>query len=263
MPKDKFIALSFDVEEFDLPLEYGQTISVDEQLEIGYKGLLALMPLLQQPYLQTTLFTTAFFASHFPNEMRQLAEQHEIASHTYYHTRFEVEDLYTSRIKLEEITGKKVEGLRMPRMRSVETKDVKAAGYRYSSSINPTWIPGRYNNLRFPRKPFQQDGILQVPTSVTPLLRIPLFWLAFKNMPYNFYKRLLLYTLKNDGSALLYFHPWEFTDLSAYALPKYVKKDSGPVLLEKLTRLINDLSTEGDFCSLSHVIQTKIPLPSA
>ena len=35
----KYILLTFDVEEFDLPLEYGQAISLEQQLEIGKKGL--------------------------------------------------------------------------------------------------------------------------------------------------------------------------------------------------------------------------------
>lgn len=250
MKKDRKILLSFDVEEFDLPLEYGQAVGIDEQLQTGYRGLEALLPLLERPGLQTTLFTTAFFADHFSNTIRQLAARHEIASHTYCHTRFETEDLKTSKQKLEEICGKKVEGLRMPRMQPVRAEDVAAAGYRYNSSLNPTWIPGRYNHLRKPRKPFTEDSLLQVPTSVTPWLRIPLFWLAFKNLPYSVYHKLALRTLKADGYLLLYFHPWEFIDLSAYRLPGYVKRDSREILLAKLNRLVNDLSNEGEFCAL-------------
>ena len=33
------ILLSFDVEEFDMPLEYGFPIPPDQQMEIGKKGL--------------------------------------------------------------------------------------------------------------------------------------------------------------------------------------------------------------------------------
>jgi peptidoglycan/xylan/chitin deacetylase (PgdA/CDA1 family) len=254
---DRIILLSFDVEEFDLPLEYGQAIPLEEQLQTGFNGLTVLQPLLEQPNLFSTLFTTAFFASAYPDTLRQLAVQHEIGSHTYYHSRFKTEDLKSSRLKLEEITGAPITGLRMPRMTYVQPGDVEAAGFRYNSSINPTWLPGRYNNLRSPRQPFLQQGVIQVPTSVTPLLRIPLFWLAFKNMPYSLYWKLALRTLKKDGYLLLYFHPWEFIDLSAYALPGYVKKASNQVLLGKLKRLVSDLSNEGQFCTVGNFVQQK------
>lgn len=259
MKNERTILLSFDVEEFDLPLEYGQILSTEEQLQVGHNGLLALQPLLQQPAVITTLFTTAFFAASFPQIIRQLAARHEIASHTYYHTSFQSADLLASKQTLEEITGKKVTGLRMPRMCSVQPNDALRAGYAYNSSVNPTWVPGRYNNLHLSRLPYMEKALLQVPASVTPHLRIPLFWLAFKNLPYALYLRLALQTLKKDGYLLLYFHPWEFVDLSAYALPAYVKKGSRDILLKKLWRLVKDLLQEGRFCTLTDFLNKKIP----
>ena len=40
------ILLSFDVEEFDMPLEYNFNIAIETQMEIGKKGLDNLMPIL-------------------------------------------------------------------------------------------------------------------------------------------------------------------------------------------------------------------------
>ncbi|WP_121357711.1 polysaccharide deacetylase family protein [Flavisolibacter nicotianae] len=262
MSKDRKILLSFDVEEFDLPLEYGQAICVERQLQVGYEGLLELMPLLQQPFVTTTLFTTAFFAVSYPDTVQELASGHEIASHAFYHSSFCEQDLRTSRETLETITGQQVYGLRMPRMKHVQPDEVKRAGYQYNSSINPTWLPGRYNNTKFPRKPFEEQGILQVPVSVTPRLRIPLFWLAFKNLPYHLFLRLALSTLKKDNYLLLYFHPWEWADLSAFsALPVYVKKGGRRVLYEKIKRLLYDLSNEGDFCTIDKFSKTCVQQP--
>ncbi len=42
----KYILLSFDVEEFDTPLNYKDYIGPNEQLAIGQKGLLNLMKML-------------------------------------------------------------------------------------------------------------------------------------------------------------------------------------------------------------------------
>lgn len=255
--KDRFILLSFDVEEFDMPLEYNYQISKQEQLTVGKKGMDRIMPVLNHTNIQATLFTTANFADHFPELIRGLSEQHEIASHTYYHSHFENEHLLSSKQKLETITGKPVYGLRMPRMRSVDMDEVKKAGYQYDSSINPTWLPGRYNNLHLPRTLYTDTGMLRLPASVSPNLRIPLFWLSFKNMPLQLFKFLALQTLKKDGYLCLYFHPWEFVDIHEYQLPLFTRRWCKDQLLERLENIIQYLQKEGEFISTRSFINKK------
>ncbi len=246
----RYILLSFDVEEFDMPLEYNQPIELAEQLEIGSLGLKAIDPILSNKNIQSTLFTTATYAINFPDKIRELAQQHEIASHTFYHSFFENEHLLQSKQQLEAICLKPVTGLRMPRLRKIEMSEVLKAGYTYDSSINPTYLPGRYNNLHLSRTSYIDEGVLRIPASVTPNLRIPLFWLAFKNMPYTLYKKLAIQTLKKDGYICLYFHPWEFTDLKNYSLPGFTKRWSGNPLLERLLQLIHDLKQEAEFITM-------------
>jgi hypothetical protein len=67
-----------------------------------------------------------------------------------------------------------------------------------------------------------------------------------------------LQTLKKDGYLSLYFHPWEFTDLSGYKLPHMVKRKSGTELLEKLKQLIGDLKNEGNFITMNSFLDKKI-----
>lgn len=248
---NQYILLSFDVEEFDIPFEYNETISLSKQLEIGRLGLDALSTILSNKNIRSTLFTTATYAINFPETIRQLAQQHEIASHTYFHSSFENEHLLQSKKALEAITGKQVTGLRMPRMRHVEMSEVLQAGYGYDSSINPTWLPGRYYNTHLPRTKYTQEGVMRIPASVSPNFRIPLFWLSFKNFPYFLFKKLVLNTLKKDGYVCLYFHPWEFTNaINEFALPGFMKKDAGDILLEKLEKLIKEIASEGSFISI-------------
>lgn len=246
------VLLSFDVEEFDMPLEYQFDIPVEEQMRVGIKGLDAIMPILEA--VPCTLFTTANFANHFPERIKELAKSHEIASHTFYHTAYETEDLLKSRLRLEEITGGKVTGLRMPRMRPVLMKDVLAAGYQYDSSINPTWLPGRYNNFHLPRTVYNEDGVKRIPASVSPGIRIPLFWLSFKNMPYNLYLQLCKQTLARDGYLCLYFHPWEFTSIEQFGLPSYTRRWCGSKLVERLNKLVTDLSKDADFITMQDLV---------
>ncbi|MEO6949112.1 MAG: polysaccharide deacetylase family protein [Ginsengibacter sp.] len=255
---DKNILLTFDVEEFDLPLEYGINISPDEQMATGAKGLEAIHEILVDKSIACTLFTTANFALNFPAKIARLSEQHEIASHTYYHSSFHEDDLRNSLEVLEDITSKKVFGLRMPRMKQIDTLWIKNAGYRYESSMNPTWIPGRYNNLLKPRTLFIEAGIPKIPVSVSPNFRIPLFWLAFKNFPYSFFKNIAIQTLKKDGYLSLYFHPWEFTDLSNFDVPAITKRKSGNQLLDLLQRLIDDLKEEGSFITMNSFLDKKM-----
>lgn len=263
MSADPVVLLSFDVEEFDMPLEYGQQVLPAQQMQTGYEGYLVMMELLEQTNVPATLFTTANFADNYSHDISQLPKQHELASHTYYHASFKNEDLLRSRERLESISGRTVTGLRMPRMRKVEMAAVKAAGYQYDSSVHPTWIPGRYNNLTLPRNAYKDEGMLRLPASVSPLLRLPLFWLAFKNYPYRFFLHLTRRTLQRDGYVCLYFHPWELVDLSGYRIPGYTKKYAGKALQQRLLRLINDLKPECAFSTIEQYLQAQNLLPQS
>ncbi len=251
------VLLSFDVEEFDMPLEYGQQVSESQQMQTGYEGFKVTMDIIDSLSVPATLFTTANFADHFREDIRGIKSHHELASHTYYHSRFKNEDLLSSKKRLEEISGRKVKGLRMPRMRAVEMNDVKAAGYSYDSSINPTWVLGRYNNLKLPRIIYTQEGMLRLPASVSATFRIPLFWLSFKNFPYSLFLNWTKAAIKKDGYVCLYFHPWEFVDLSAYKIPNYTKRLAGKPLQERLKRLITDLKKEYPFMTIENYLQTR------
>ena len=244
------ILISFDVEEFDMPLEYGFNLPLEKQLEIGFRGLEAITPLLNQSGFATTLFTTANFADHFSSSIKYLSNKHEIASHTYYHSFFEIEHLQSSRLKLEQITDKQVTGLRMPRMKQVPMDAIKRAGYVYDASMNPTWLPGRYNHLSKPRTYFVDQEMFRIPASVSCNLRLPLFWLSFKNFPYTYYLHLCKMALKKDGYLSLYFHPWEFVDVTGYGLPAYTTKYAGHQLLDRLYMLLEDLKPHGNFSTM-------------
>jgi peptidoglycan/xylan/chitin deacetylase (PgdA/CDA1 family) len=251
------IQISFDVEEFDMPLEYGFPIDPSRQLAVGRAGLENILPLLGREGFHTTLFTTAHFAENHSDVIRNLSVQHEIASHTWHHSRFETPHLEASRRRLTEICGREVVGLRMPRMRQVPMSDVSSAGYAYDASLHPTWLPGRYNNLDKPRRIHVEGTVTRVPASVSPILRIPLFWLAFKNYPYPLYLHLCRRVLEADGYLSLYFHPWEFTDVSTFGLPGYTVRGCGGWLLERLHRLVDDLGREADFVSMKSLVYKK------
>jgi peptidoglycan/xylan/chitin deacetylase (PgdA/CDA1 family) len=256
MKKNPSILLTFDVEEFDLPLEYNLQISEEEQMCIGKLGADEMQKIIDGQNIPTTLFTTANFAQHYPELLKTLSQKNEIGSHTYNHSRFAKDDLEKSRIKLAEITGTAIKGLRMPRFKKIDMDWIKEAGYEYDSSINPTYMPGRYNNLKAPRTVFKENDFTRLPVSVSSLLRFPLFWMAFKNLPYPLYKKMALDALQKDGYLSLYFHPWEFTDITKWKIPFYLKKACVNELSDKLNRLIEDLKKEAEFKTVSNFLAT-------
>lgn len=224
------ILLSFDIEEFDMPYEYGKQIPFTQQLEISVLGTLRILALLQKHQIKATFYCTANFAIHQTQLINQIvSDGHELASHGYYHSNFKPQHLLESKIKLEEISGQAITGYRMARMAKFDETELQKAGYLYNSSLNPTYLPGRYNNFSKPRTVFIENGILQLPASVSPWFRFPLFWLTFHNLPQFIIHFLSLWTIKKDGYLNTYFHPWEFTDLTSpqLGMPKYVIKNSG------------------------------------
>jgi len=243
------ILLSFDLEEFDIPEEFGQKLNEEEKIRVTLSGLAPLLALINKYNIQATFYVTAFFAEKNPEIVKQISEKHEIASHGYYHSSFQVDDIANSKQVLDTITGSSIEGYRMARLMPFDRSLLQSAGYSYDSSLNPTWLPRRYNNMDKPRAPYTEDKLVVLPASVASVFRIPLFWLSFKNLPYFIYKSLAIRALKKDKYLNIYFHPWEFTDISGYKLPFYVKRNSGLKQLIKFEKLLILLKEYGEFCT--------------
>jgi hypothetical protein len=234
----KSVLLSFDIEEFDIPAEYGQIIDKQTQFDVSLQGLKSILPLLEQLDIRATFFVTANFAIHHEGIIRKISQKHEIASHGFYHSSFSLKDLEKSRKTLEKIINKNVIGFRMARLMEVDEQEICKAGYKYNSSMNPTYIPGRYNNFFKKRTAYYSNEVLNIPVSVTPRIRFPLFWLSFKNFPLFLIQLASQITLQNDSYLCIYFHPWEFTDINHFHLPGFIKKRSGREMLERLEKYL-------------------------
>lgn len=226
-----------------MPLEYGKIFPLEEQLSISSEGTRIILDILDQNSIKSTFFCTANFAQNRPELIHEMVQKgHEIASHGFYHSEFEDADLSKSKKTLEEISQTEILGFRMPRMAPVNLTALKQANYTYNSSMNPTYLPGRYNHLDKPRTCFMEEGTLQIPSSVSPQFRFPLFWLSFHNFSFNILKPICQKTLIHDRYLNLYFHPWEFTDLQdvgKLGMPFYVRKRSGNGMKEQVQNIAN------------------------
>lgn len=242
------VLLSFDVEEFDLPREHGAEITLAEGVKVSAGGLERVLDLLKRLGVRATFFCTGNFAEARPEMLvRMVAEGHEVACHGVDHFKPQASDVEKSKKIVEKVAGVKVLGYRQPRMGKINYEKLKRCGYEYDTSVNPAFIPGRYNNLRVPRKPFMREGVVEVPVSVATVMRVPLFWLALHLFPVGMYVRFARMALKKTGYFATYFHPWEFSDeLGKCAVaPSYIRRNSGEKLVGRLEKVISALKDDG------------------
>jgi peptidoglycan/xylan/chitin deacetylase (PgdA/CDA1 family) len=245
----KIALLSFDVEEFDMAFEYGGNPTMEQQIMASKTGLNKLLEVLKKYKATSTIYCTGVYALAESEKIKELSNFHEIASHNHYHSSHQKEDLTTSRIILEEVTGKKVIGFRMPRMAPVPNQDLLEAGYKYNASVNPCWLPGRYDMRHIPRTYFKEDNLLQFPAAVSPKYRIPLFWIAFHNFPLWFFFYLCKRVVNKDGYLHLYFHPWEFIQYTkthdGAKYPFYLHRNNGDKMIKRFDKLLAYLTKQG------------------
>ena len=260
MKLNRHIALSFDFEECDLPREGGVEFPIERGMSVSTEGAAAVLKVLRRHGVKATFFCTLNFAERAPEIMHALvAEGHEIAAHGVDHFHQIPEDPYLCKAGLEKLYGVEVVGYRQPRMFPVDDAALAKAGYRYNSSLNPAFVPGRYMHLTTPRTIFEKNGLRQVPASVTPLIRFPLFWLALHLLPERLYRALVKRTLKHDGYFVTYFHPWEFSAAFAAAakalkVSPLIRRNLGTPMVERLDRLIVALKTDGnDFITIKEL----------
>jgi peptidoglycan/xylan/chitin deacetylase (PgdA/CDA1 family) len=241
------LLLTFDLEEFDWPCERGWPLAPEQQVQITSDGLARLSPVLRARAVPATFFTTASFASARPEIVRALAEEgHEIASHGLSHaddyaTMNEAEAvarLIEARRVLEAISGRAVLGFRAPRLRPPASRLIRDAGYHYGANVHPTWVPGRYQALRAPLRPWREEGLLRIPISVVPWCRWPLSFLWFRAAGVRLTTLAARSAVAATGYLHVYFHPWEAVAIGRYGIPAILAVRTGPPFVHMFERLL-------------------------
>jgi peptidoglycan/xylan/chitin deacetylase (PgdA/CDA1 family) len=232
----KPILLNFDLEEFDISTEYGINYSKEDQFKFSLNGAEKAFKIISEENVPATFFVTGSFASKYPEFVKKLSEKHEIASHNINHQteKYFGSDVMRSKKLIEEIIGGKIYGFRMPRAKKVDYISLSKLGFRYDSSVSPTYLPGRYNNSFKSRRLSIKKRIYEVPISVPPIIRVP-YWNIYRIFGLPYLKLLTKICYATPGFVNLYFHPWEFNNLNKFNFPFYINKnnpggDTGVVL---------------------------------
>ncbi len=244
----KKILLTFDIEEFDLPREYGVKITDEQMYRVSKEGLFNIINLLRKYNLKATFFVTANFAKEYSNLVKELDEEgHEIASHGYNHSfsKQSLNDIKSAKQEKEKVIKKIIRGYRSPRFNTDYLANLSDLGFSYDSSIHPTFIPGRYNNFFKPRGMYKIGEITEIPPSVLPIVRLPIFWLAFKNFPAFYSKIFTRINFYFSDYLMLVFHSWEFADLEKIDIPKFIKRKHSQKMLNSFENYVTFAKNQG------------------
>ena len=244
------LLVTFDVEEVD----WGRPAAAPgwEPSRPSAEGLAAILPMLERLALPATLFCTASFARTHPELVREAAARgHEVASHGLDHRddyramppAAARDRLRESRLRLEDITGSGIRGVRTPRLARCAAAAVAEAGFSYDASPHPTWVGHGLSGLRTPRVPWLEAGIVRVPLSTTPVLRLPVGWYVLRGL--GAAPSTLLARLAGAGAPWvhLYFHPWEAVDLRRWMGAHPLGWGAGPAWVASLARLLERLAS--------------------
>lgn len=223
--------MTIDVEDYFQVSAFAHHISRDSWPNIPCrveKNIDAILLLLADANVKATFFTLGWIAERYPAMVKRIvSEGHELASHGYGHLRASDqsesefrEDIVSSKLILESISGEQVLGYRAPSF-SIGTSNLWAldvllkAGYKYSSSIYPIKHDhyGMPNAPRFSFYPNGIDGLLELPITTVRLMNknMPAGGGGyFRLFPYQISRWLLRHVNQHDKQAgIFYFHPWE------------------------------------------------------
>jgi polysaccharide deacetylase family protein (PEP-CTERM system associated) len=226
----------FQVENFKSSIRFDAWEKKELRVERNTQRLLDLIDnTARKEKAKATFFVLGWIAKKLPGLVREIhARGHEVASHGINHRLCTKEtadnlknDLYESRVLLEDLIGSRVSGYRAPSFAIDDDiiRMIQDAGYRYDSSYNSFGKHGRYGKLS--TISFQKTGIayrinnsfwelpvsnLYLPPIANSLRPMVLPWGGggyFRLLPYALFKRGIERILKEKDAYNFYIHPWE------------------------------------------------------
>jgi Polysaccharide deacetylase len=248
MTARKPLLLSFDAEEFDLPVEWGHPLSLERQLDATESGVGRILPLLARHRARATFFVTGGLARRRPALVAALSDAgHEVAVHGLDHqddySRLPADDAVARLREAREIvaaaSGQPADGIRTPHLLPCPANRLRAAGFRYDASTHPTWVPGRYNHFRARRLPWRDDGLLRLPISVVPVVRWPVSFVWYRTAGAALGRWAAHLAASGTPYLQLYFHPWEAVDIRALGAPRWLSLRTGDAFLAGLDDLLS------------------------
>lgn len=244
----KTLLLVCDFEEFSLPGDFKINIPEILMLEKSYQGMEQLFDFLLANRIKITFFVTEKIAGAFPGLLKKIISQgHEIGFHSMFGQKeSKNSDELIARLKsekeiMERTLGTKIYGFRNHKLFILPSFILREAGFVYDNTCHPTYVPGRYSNFFKSRTIYKENNLIYIPISVTPVFRLPFSWIWFRNFGLNYLEFCTSWALLAQESVNIYFHSWEFIDLSKgfdFKLPYYVTNNTGEKMLKLLSNYL-------------------------
>lgn len=177
----------------DFELDYGDRTGAFNIIEED-QSLLDLAKLFSDLHIPVSTFIRTDILINYPNSLeiiKTLAKDYHCHSHTHntkkHDSRIEIS---TSASTFETVFGYKPLGYRAPQgvLYDGDIDHIKTCGFKFSSSVFPSYRPGKFNNLSLPVNPFIYDNdIMELPFAVVPKLRyiVSLSYLKLLGMTLN------------------------------------------------------------------------------
>lgn len=250
--KNRSIFLTLDAEFWDSPQFFGLASACHG--EIGNGGCLAFLDLVQDLNIPCTFFVSVVFARRHPQTIhRILDEGHEVASHSYTHSRLvgltrqeRLFEIGESKRYIEETFGIVVRGFRAPgnQIAPDHFQLLKECGYRYDSSVHPVLHPYQPFAVFQPKSPFLKEGILEIP--IATLGGLPVSWVWMRNAGSWLPRLSVTYNHWLGREPVLYVHSWDFEPLpSVPGVPRYVTRRTGQAFLDIIDRFVKGSQAKG------------------
>lgn len=178
---------------------------------------------------RATFFVLGWIARKLPALVQKIHKRgHEVASHGLNHhlcknlsSKDLINDLMSSKVLLEDLTGHRVYGYRAPSFAIDDEilSSIELAGYTYDSSFNSFSGHGRYGTIDLTGA--EKKGVSYKVSNT--FFEIPISNFKFQNrimplggggyfrlLPFYFFKIGMRSVLKKDNAFVFYTHPWEF-----------------------------------------------------
>jgi len=148
--------------------------------------------------LKVTGFVTGHVLDKYPEIIKELKTiKAKFECHSYSHKLSKDEDqrpeIERARKHYKKILGKYPRGYRAPFgvINEKEIQFLKEKNFKFDSSLFTSIRPGLFNNTNVPNKPhYIEEGLLELPMTSVPYVRIPIALSYIQLFGWNFYKTL-------------------------------------------------------------------------
>ena len=214
---NKSIAMTIDVES-----DWGGRADTCHGIQ---EGLPFILNTLNEFKIKATFFISGEIVKNNKNIICEISESgHEIASHSFKHNmdynKLSKEELFNqinlSKELIEDEIGIKPSGFRTPQFQINDYlfEVLSDLDFKYDSSTVRGILPTRYSGLSTPSEPFLKNGILEIPTSTMPYIRLPMGLLWINVVGFNIF-RFLSERINFADVIVLYLHTFDLLDIKS------------------------------------------------